>query len=279
MLALERLGIAKRSIRPNSTLHWFSAYDANIIGGAMVGIGMSLTGACPGTVLVQLAHQVPSSNATALGALLGGIFYAGFGERLKLKRPAASAHPEPRYQTVDAKFGLDPVAAFRVFEILLLATITISSLAFPGRSLALIVPVAGGCLIGIAQALSILLTSKPIGVSTAYEQLGRWVCRAFQSSKFFQPTDSAASLWFALGVLSGSLAFALQMKHQLPTHTRQLSVGQALVGGCIMTFGARLAGGCTSGHGISGLSAFSFSSLVTVLAMFGAGIGFATLGF
>jgi len=39
-----------------------------------------------------------------------------------------------------------------------------------------------------------------------------------------------------------------------------------------MTFGARLGGGCTSGHGLSGLSAMSFSSLLTVGAMFGAGI-------
>jgi uncharacterized membrane protein YedE/YeeE len=47
---------------------------------------------------------------------------------------------------------------------------------------------------------------------------------------------------------------------------------QALVGGFILIFGARMAGGCTSGHGLSGLSAMSFSSLVTTAAMFSSGI-------
>ena len=46
----------------------------------------------------------------------------------------------------------------------------------------------------------------------------------------------------------------------------------ALVGGLIMTFSARLAGGCTSGHGLSGLSAMSALSLLTVAAMFGSDI-------
>ena len=39
-----------------------------------------------------------------------------------------------------------------------------------------------------------------------------------------------------------------------------------------MIFGARLAGGCTSGHGISGMSTFSISSIITVMAMLSGGI-------
>ena len=49
---------------------------------------------------------------------------------------------------------------------------------------------------------------------------------------------------------------------------------EAFLGGSLMLFGARMAGGCTSGHGISGLSALSLFSLVSVGAMFAAGIGF-----
>lgn len=47
---------------------------------------------------------------------------------------------------------------------------------------------------------------------------------------------------------------------------------QAFAGGVVMIFGARLDGGCTSGHSLSGLSANSFSSMLTVGAMFGAGL-------
>lgn len=44
-----------------------------------------------------------------------------------------------------------------------------------------------------------------------------------------------------------------------------------------MVFGARVAGGCTSGHGISGMSMLAMGSLVSVVTMFGGGMGVAAL--
>lgn len=46
----------------------------------------------------------------------------------------------------------------------------------------------------------------------------------------------------------------------------------AFLGGAILLFGARLAGGCTSGHGISGGLQLALSSWIFIFAMFGAGI-------
>ena len=46
----------------------------------------------------------------------------------------------------------------------------------------------------------------------------------------------------------------------------------AFVGGFIMLFGARLADGCTSGHGLSGVAQLAVSSTVAVAAMFTGGI-------
>ena len=46
----------------------------------------------------------------------------------------------------------------------------------------------------------------------------------------------------------------------------------AVAGGVLLIFGAHLADGCPSGHGISGLATFSMASFVTVAAMFGGGI-------
>lgn len=56
-----------------------------------------------------------------------------------------------------------------------------------------------------------------------------------------------------------------------------ISVGRAILGGVSMVFGARMAGGCTSGHGISGMSTLSVSSIVTVASIFAGGIGFTAL--
>ncbi len=54
--------------------------------------------------------------------------------------------------------------------------------------------------------------------------------------------------------------------------SRAKRYGMAFLGGVILLFGARLAGGCTSGHGISGGLQLSASSWVFILFMFGAGV-------
>jgi uncharacterized membrane protein YedE/YeeE len=46
----------------------------------------------------------------------------------------------------------------------------------------------------------------------------------------------------------------------------------AFLGGFIMLFGARIAGGCTSGHGVSGMAQLAVGSTVAVAAMFTGGI-------
>ena len=55
-----------------------------------------------------------------------------------------------------------------------------------------------------------------------------------------------------------------------------LSSGKALVllslGGFFVGFGARYAGGCTSGHAISGLSNFQLPSLIAVIGFFAGGL-------
>ena len=50
-----------------------------------------------------------------------------------------------------------------------------------------------------------------------------------------------------------------------------LRLAAALLGGIIMAFGARLAGGCTSGHGISGALQLSVGSWVALAAFFAGG--------
>ncbi|HBS27983.1 MAG TPA: hypothetical protein DEB06_00695 [Phycisphaerales bacterium] len=59
--------------------------------------------------------------------------------------------------------------------------------------------------------------------------------------------------------------------------SRGLRYAGAFVGGLILIFGARLAGGCTSGHGISGGLQLALSSWTFIVALFGAGIASAFL--
>lgn len=47
-----------------------------------------------------------------------------------------------------------------------------------------------------------------------------------------------------------------------------LDIGQSILGGFLMLFGSRIASGCTSGHGISGMSLLSLPSMFAVGGMF-----------
>ena len=58
-----------------------------------------------------------------------------------------------------------------------------------------------------------------------------------------------------------------------------LRIVAALVGGVLMAFGARLAGGCTSGHGISGALQLSVGSWIALICFFVGGITTAMLMF
>ena len=58
-----------------------------------------------------------------------------------------------------------------------------------------------------------------------------------------------------------------------------LRLAAAFAGGLLMAFGARLAGGCTSGHGISGTMQLSVGSWIAVICFFVGGIATAMLMF
>ena len=271
MLLLEKLNIVKRPVKSNSTLGLWSPYDANIAGGTLVGVGMALSGACPGTVLVQLAQGIPSANATALGALLGAGIYVQTQDRLKnlSRRQDAAEPPATRKLTISEASRIPEAVLYPLFGLAIVAVLRLTG-AKAGNSL--VPPMAGGLLIGSAQALSLLLTSSHLGVSTAYEHLSRHILQAL-SGKLRKPSLPSKPIIFSLGVIAGS--FALLQRKPGPCFdmaAAAIPAWQAFVGGAVLAFGARLGGGCTSGHGLSGLSAMSFSSLVTVACMFSAGI-------
>lgn len=292
MATFERLGVFTSCPRTPSTLGWFNGYDANILGGMMVGVGMTLTGACPGTVLVQLSTGIRSGFFVMIGGILGGILYSRFGRYLRNNNnnnSAASSESPTANLTVHSKLGLDPNRVLLAYEAACVAIITLATYLAPQDVRAQLHPVVGGLLIGGAQAASIIMTSKPVGVSTVYEEIGQYFWRTWDRAVASSPPSiknealpSTRAIQFALGILAGSwtLARSVALTQDGPgsgSGFRDVSNFAAVLGGCVMVFGARLAGGCTSGHGISGMAMLSVSSIVTVAAMFGGGIALAAL--
>ena len=119
----------------------------------------------------------------------------------------------------------------------------------------------GGALIGLGISWLYLTTGRPGGISTFYSALWSW----FSRQPFFQQASLRDSrqwrLVYALGLLLGGLLFVLLGQALEPSH---LPAWKLLIGGLLIGFGARLGGGCTSGHGVCGMASLSGGSLVMV---------------
>jgi uncharacterized membrane protein YedE/YeeE len=121
---------------------------------------------------------------------------------------------------------------------------------------------AGGLLLGLAAALFILLNGRILGISGIVAGLLRPA-----------PGDAGWRLSFLLGLLAAPLLYLLLAG---PIEARiDAGWGVVVIAGLLVGIGTRYGAGCTSGHGVCGLSRLSPRSLVATLAFMGA--GFATV--
>ena len=275
----DKLGIRKIQPRSASSMGWFSDYDANIVGGLLIGFGMALSGACPGTVLVQLAVGIRSGWLAMLGGIVGGIVHARFSPLLRSKRPSSNASSAKL--TIQSKFSLDPNRVFIGFQTMWLAMIGLVTLLKLDDAFTPLHATLGSLFIGGAQAASILLTGIPVGCSGTYAEIAQYFWRAVDSSSESKdthkaPPPSTRNMTFALGIILGAWAMP-RTSLAAGFESSNISDISAFAGGFSIILGARLAGGCTSGHGISGMSTFSVSSIISVASMFAGGIGLGQL--
>ena len=121
---------------------------------------------------------------------------------------------------------------------------------------------AGGLLIGLAAALFLLLNGRVAGISGIVGGL----LRPLRS-------DIGWRVAFITGLIGAPLLYALVAA--LPAPRIDAGLGTLAVAGLLVGVGTRYGGGCTSGHGVCGLSRLSPRSLAATLAFMGA--GFATV--
>ncbi|RFU32987.1 hypothetical protein B7463_g3345, partial [Scytalidium lignicola] len=275
IIAFDRLGLSNTTPRAASSFGWFSKYDGNIVGGLLIGTGMSLSGACPGTSLVQAVTGVRSGMLVMVGGVLGGLFYLKVSKYLRKKSPHVDTKA---IRTIYEKFHISKGSAVMIYEIACLVVIS-AVISLRQHRPVLFHSAVGGLLIGGAQAASLLLTGNLVGVSIAYEDLARCVREGATYVRGGKSSDDKAlsikSITFAMGILAGSYTVASYAPSLMVKSDIQISAIRAVAGGFVMVFGARIAGGCTSGHGISGMSMLSLSSIISVASMFAGGIGLA----
>lgn len=152
-------------------------------------------------------------------------------------------------------------------------------------------PYVVGAGIGILSWLSFLISGKPIATSTTFARTGGMIENLITGGEAEKrPYYKKIKLqinwqWMlVLGVVLGSFLSAIisgdfQAGVWVPSlwasafgDSAVLRVLVALAGGVILGFGARFAGGCTSGHGISGTLQLAVSSWVSAIFFFVGGI-------
>lgn len=121
---------------------------------------------------------------------------------------------------------------------------------------------AGGLLLGVSIALLYLLTGRLGGMSTVFTSTWSYVIRKpfFRQDRFV--SSRGWRLLYALGLIIG--AFIWWRSHGRPI-TIGLPAWKLVLAGVLMGFGARMANGCTAGHGICGLGSLKKASLLAVL--------------
>jgi uncharacterized membrane protein YedE/YeeE len=121
---------------------------------------------------------------------------------------------------------------------------------------------AGGILLGLASAIFILVNGRILGISGIVGGLLRP-----------KAGDSQWRISFVLGMLAAPWLYSLVVGPVVATV--DASWVMVVVAGLLVGVGTRYGAGCTSGHGVCGLSRLSPRSLVATLAFMGA--GFATV--
>ena len=152
-------------------------------------------------------------------------------------------------------------------------------------------PYLAGALIGLLQVPAFLLLGTALGASSSYVTVSASVAEVFdppiRSIAYAAKYLEGAKNWWqvalvggiALGALISASLSGTRRSRPSPVWSRALGTASstprfamAFAGGFLLLFGARLADGCTSGHGISGMAQLAVSGFVAVAAMFAGGI-------
>ena len=136
-----------------------------------------------------------------------------------------------------------------------------------------------GILIGLTVPLLYFLTGQGFGISTSLQQFGA-MCSPNSKLSYFKNYDRRTGLWllmFVVGIVLGGFVATRFLSAEpiefLPDSYYSLGGAvRLLVGGVLIGFGTRYAGGCTSGHAITGIANLNWPSLVATIFFFVGGL-------
>ncbi len=118
----------------------------------------------------------------------------------------------------------------------------------------------GGALIGLSAVLLMGLVGRIAGVSGV-----------FAGTTFAEPGDRAWRICFVIGLVAAPILHGA-IAGKAPPFEITSNMALVVLGGLLVGFGTRLGSGCTSGHGVCGLSRLSPRSMASVALFMAAGM-------
>eukprot|EP00571_Detonula_confervacea_P005798 CAMPEP_0172327184 /NCGR_PEP_ID=MMETSP1058-20130122/58890_1 /TAXON_ID=83371 /ORGANISM="Detonula confervacea, Strain CCMP 353" /LENGTH=336 /DNA_ID=CAMNT_0013044167 /DNA_START=68 /DNA_END=1078 /DNA_ORIENTATION=- len=260
------------------------------LGGALLGMGMALSGACPGMVWTALGAGTENAGLTIAGGVLGAFIYGIFADGIQrnvLNRgplgPCEQVYADEAlgYQSAETLMmilGIVCLGGCLVLETLVpwksevpsrfadtidepicdFGTSSFSFLECPAWP-----PSIAGILLGSLQLPGVILIGNVLGSATAF-QIVSSLClvtlpsslRSKLSTRYSDAFGSPNPLaWWQLPYIAlATIAAVICAKNanDVGGAAGVQSPISAFVGGFVLIFGSRLGGGCTSGHGLSG---------------------------
>jgi uncharacterized membrane protein YedE/YeeE len=117
----------------------------------------------------------------------------------------------------------------------------------------------GGMIIGLAVVIFFLLNGRLVGIS------------GIAANALTEKDNKFDNLLFLLGLILGPILYTLFTNQEINI-TISNSLILLIIAGLLVGIGTRISGGCTSGHGISGIGRFSLRSIVATITFMIVGI-------
>ena len=117
----------------------------------------------------------------------------------------------------------------------------------------------GGIIIGLAVIIFLVGNGRIAGISGIVDNL------------FFLKNNRLDNILFIVGVILGPIIYQVLTKSIIPFNITT-SIPVIIIGGFFVGLGTKIGSGCTSGHGICGISRFSIRSIVATLVFLTTGV-------
>ena len=117
----------------------------------------------------------------------------------------------------------------------------------------------GGIVIGLAVVLFFYSTGRLAGVS------------GIANNALTKNTNRATNLLFLIGLISGPIFYQLFISSDVPYLINNNTL-ILIIGGLLVGIGTQIGMGCTSGHGVCGISRFSLRSIIATISFIFSGV-------